>query len=176
MREKDQESRISQLKVNELKRMLRYSKLKPLKIEDPIDKLTNRRRSIKAQGRSSNKNLSWSVIHSKKKTTATPSDDEYAGDMFEQDHTPVEDSWTHRRSKKANKNDKLPFTNQDHQKSNLAHTKSLKSGSSQMFGSDKKVPKDDRSKSNMNDREQPYINDVNAPRGKTRTYRTEANI
>ena len=58
MREKDQESRISQLKVNELKRMLRYSKLKPLKIEDPIDKLTNRRRSIKAQGRGSNKNLS----------------------------------------------------------------------------------------------------------------------
>lgn len=151
MWEKDQESWISQLKVNELKRMLRYSKLKPLKIEDPVDKLTAKRNSLKAGGRQSNKNVSWSVIHSKKKTTATGSDDEYAGDIFEQDHSPVENARTARWEKKPKKDDQLPFTKINHQNSNLAHTKSLK-GSGSMFSSDKRVPKDSssgRSKTNM---------------------------
>ena len=39
MMEKDQENRIQQLKVSELKRMIRYSKLKPLDLQDPVQTL-----------------------------------------------------------------------------------------------------------------------------------------
>jgi hypothetical protein len=103
------------LKINELKRMIRYTKLKPLKLEDPVEWLVKQRQEkYKQKKREANNLNSWSVnIHS----TSPKVSEDYTGDNYGHESDFVDAPRIRKvipKKGKVNKNEKLLFTKADH--------------------------------------------------------------